>query len=179
MCIKLSTFKTLFENKKAKNQVLSFSLWNVDIFCFILIFFNRYTPKIKKDEDLELYGKLDILSRTLICKLHIDKNKHITATTSHSKFPLILDNGLITVYADQHQPRLGPRVWFTIMPESTKFKLEGFANFMGLGTKTKIDVSESGTEFSLTGNLFDVTKTVVSFMSPDSLPENGPYFVSP
>jgi hypothetical protein len=89
-----------------------------------------------------------------------------------------LDDGLVTVYADQHQTRLGPRAWFTITPESTKFQLEGFANFMGLGTKTKIDVSESGTEFSLTGNLFDVAKTVVSFMSPDSLPENGPYFVS-
>ena len=138
----------------------------------------RYTPKDKKDEDLELYGKLDIISRTLICKLRIDKDKRITAKTSHSKFPLILDDGLITVYADRHRPRLGPRAWFTVTPESTKFKLEGFANFMGLGAETEIDVSESGTEFSLSGNLFGITKTVVSFMSPDSLPENGPYFVS-
>ena len=138
----------------------------------------RYTPNEKKDEDLELYGKLDIISRTLICKLRIDKDKHITAKTSHSKFPLILDDGLITVYADRHRPRFGPRAWFTVTPESTKFKLEGFANFMGLGAETKIDVSESGTEFSLSGNLFGITKTVVSFMSPDSLPENGPYFVS-
>ncbi len=146
--------------------------------CFILTFSDSYTPKDKKDENIELYGKLDIFSRTLICKLRIEKNRHIKATTSHSKFPLILDDGLITVYADQHQPRLGPRAWFTITPETTTFKLEGFANFMGLGTKTEIDVSESGTDFSLTGNLFGVTKTVVSFMSPDSLPENGPYFVS-
>lgn len=138
----------------------------------------RYTPNSKKDEDLELYGKLDIASRTLICKLRIDKNKQITAKTSHSKFPLILDNGLITVYAGRHRPRLGPRAWFTITSESTKFKLHGFANFMGLGAKTEIDVSESGTEFTLNGNLFGITKTVVSFMSPDSLPENGPYFVS-
>ena len=146
---------------------------------FILRFSDRYTPKNKKDEILELYGKLYILSRTLICKIRIDNKKHITATTSHSKFPLILDDGLVTVYADKHRPRLGPRAWFTITPESTKFKLEGFANFMGLGTKTEIDVSESGTEFSLSGNLFGISKTVVSFMSPDSLPESGPYFVSP
>ncbi|XP_028408464.1 uncharacterized protein LOC114531030 isoform X2 [Dendronephthya gigantea] len=138
----------------------------------------RYTPKKKKDKNIDLYGKLDILSRTVVCKLRIDEKKQITATTSHSKFPLILDDGLITVYADQHRTRLGPRAWFKITPENTKFKLDGFTSFMGLGAQTEIDVSESGTEFTLNGNLFGVTKTVVSFMSPDSLPENGPYLAS-
>lgn len=130
------------------------------------------------EENLELYGKLDMLSRTLMCKLRIDENKQIRAITSHSKFPLILDDGLIAVYADLHRTRLGPRASFMITPESTKFKLEGFANFMGLGAKTEIDVSETGTEFSLSGSLFGVTNTDISFMCPDSLPENGPYFVS-
>ena len=138
----------------------------------------RYTPDEKKNHELELYGEFRLLERTLVCKMRIDENKRITATTSHSKYPLILDNGLVMVYADQNHTKLGPHVFFAVSPERTMFKVAGFATFMGIGTKTEIEVSKSGTEFSLFGDLFGLTKTVVSIMSPDGLPDNGPYIVS-
>ena len=138
----------------------------------------RYTPDAGKTQKLELYGEMRLMKRTLICKMRIDDEKRLTASTSHSKYPLILDDGLVMVYASRDETKLGPRVVFTVSPDKTVFKLAGYATFMGLGTKTEIDVSQSGTEFSLYGNLFGLTKTVVSIMSPDSLPENGPYIVS-
>lgn len=128
-----------------------------------------YDPAMKSKTNLTMRGKLHIFDRHFDSAVEMNNSDHIHLTSSYTKSPFVLSDGFIVVQESKEISKSGPRLDVSIAPFDVKVKLVGFARVLGTGSPTEIKISDSGTEFPVQGNLFDISSTGLYVSSPEVL----------
>ena len=126
-----------------------------------------YDPSLHTRTNLSMKGRLYIFDRHFDCEIKMNDSDHIHLTTSNTKSPFVLSNGFIVVQESKEESKSGPKLEVEIAPFDVKAKLVGFARVLGTGSPTEIKISDTGTEFPVEGNLFDISSTGLYISSPE------------
>ena len=128
-----------------------------------------YRPTLNAKTNFSMQGKLHIFDRHFDCAIKMNDSEHIHLISNNTKAPFVLSNGFIVVQESKEISKSGPRLEVAIAPFDVRVKIVGFARVLGAGSPTEIKISDTGTEFPVEGNLFDITSTGLHISSPEMM----------
>lgn len=126
-----------------------------------------YQPFLNAKTNFSMRGKLNIFGRHFDCSIKMNDSNHVHLSSTNTKSPFVVSNGFIVVQESQDISKSGPRLDVEIAPFDVRVKIIGFARVLGTGSPTEIKITNTGTEFPVHGNLFDITSTGLYISSPE------------
>lgn len=126
-----------------------------------------YRPTLHSKTNFSMRGKLHIFDRHFDCVIKMNDSSHVHLTSFNTKSPFVLSNGFIVVQESEEISKSGPKLDVAIAPFDVRVNIIGFARVLGVGSPTDIKISDSGTEFPVHGNLFDISSTGLYISSPE------------